>query len=50
MRIVFLLRSATEVVCTLGLTACLVGVLHEYDYLTNVVTALPYTTPWAGGV
>ncbi len=43
MRIVSLLPSATEIVCTLGLGDQLVGVTHECDY-PDFVTKLPKVT------
>ena len=44
MRIASLLPSATEIVCTLGLADCLVGVSHECDYPANAVADLPRLT------
>lgn len=43
MRIVSLLPSATEVICSLGLREYLVGVTHECDYPADVV-GLPIVT------
>lgn len=43
MRIVSLLPSATEIICSLGLREHLVGVTHECDYPTDVV-GLPIVT------
>ena len=43
MRIVSLLPSATEIVCALGLEACLVGVTHECDF-PPAVARLPKVT------
>lgn len=43
MRIVSLLPSATEILCELGLSSCLVGVTHECDYPPFVVS-LPKVT------
>ena len=43
MRIVSLLPSATEIICSLGLADSLVGVSHECDYPAQVV-ALPKVT------
>jgi iron complex transport system substrate-binding protein len=43
MRIVSLLPSATEIICTLGLEEQLVGVTHECDY-PRTVTRLPKVT------
>ena len=43
MRIVSLLPSATEIICSLGLEADLVGVTHECDYPPSV-KALPKVT------
>ena len=43
MRIVSLLPSATEIVCILDLGDALVGVTHECDHPTSVVT-LPKVT------
>jgi iron complex transport system substrate-binding protein len=42
-RVVSLLPSATEIVCTLGLESSLVGVTHECDYPAGVA-ALPNVT------
>ncbi|MCY2972793.1 MAG: cobalamin-binding protein, partial [Planctomycetota bacterium] len=36
MRIVSLLPSATEIICSLGLADSLVGVSHECDYPAQV--------------
>jgi iron complex transport system substrate-binding protein len=43
MRIVSLLPSATEIICSLGLEANLVGVTHECDYPPQV-KSLPKVT------
>src|SRR5919204_1288933 len=43
MRIVSLLPSATEIICTLGLEEQLVGVTHECDYPPSVAK-LPKVT------
>lgn len=43
MRIVSLLASATEIICSLGLRDSLVGVTHECDYPADVV-GLPIVT------
>ena len=43
MRIVSLLPSATEIICSLGLVDSLVGVSHECDYPAQVI-ALPKVT------
>ena len=43
MRIVSLLPSATEIICSLGLREHLVGVTHECDYPADVV-GLPIVT------
>ena len=44
MRIVSLLPSATEIICSLGLVDSLVGVSHECDYPAQVVTLPKVTT------
>lgn len=44
MRIVSLLPSATEIVCSLGLADCLVGVSHECDYPAQVADLPKVTT------
>ena len=44
MRIVSLLPSATEIICSLGLADSLVGVSHECDYPAQVATLPKVTT------
>lgn len=44
MRIASLLPSATEIICTLGLSEKLVGVSHECDFPAEVVARLPRLT------
>ena len=44
MRIVSLLPSATEIICSLGFADSLVGVSHECDYPAQVVTLPKVTT------
>lgn len=44
-RIVSLLPSSTEILCALGLRACLVGVSHECDYPADVIGLPTLTEP-----
>ena len=44
-RIVSLLPSSTEILCTLGMRECLVGVSHECDYPSDVIGLLTLTEP-----
>src|SRR2546427_9004462 len=46
MRIVSLLPSATEIICTLGLEQSLVGVTHECDFPASVQQLPKVTRTW----